>query len=119
MQARYAEAAEPSGHALRHFSSGGDVSGITLCLDVMSIIALATDDRLRGGRLWGAARQLQRVSGTGLAEWEAKFFQLMPFGVQSVFTPEELEQVAAEGAALSLSEAVAYALGEADPFRDR
>jgi hypothetical protein len=106
----------PGRHTLRHFNEGGDVSGITLCLDVMSIAALAAGERLRGGRLWGAARQLQRVSGTGLAEWDAKIFLLMPFGVQSVFAPEELEQVAAEGAALSLSEAVAYALGDTDPF---
>jgi predicted ATPase/class 3 adenylate cyclase len=116
IQARYTEAAEPSRHALRHFSRGGDVSGITLCLDTMSVIALSADDRLRGGRLWGAARQLQRVSGTGLAEWDARFLQTLPFGVQSVFTPAELDHLAAEGADLSLSEAVAYALGEADPF---
>jgi predicted ATPase/class 3 adenylate cyclase len=116
IQERYGDAAEPGRHALRHFNEGGDVSGITLCLDVMSIAALAAGERLRGGRLWGAARQLQRVSGTGLAEWDAKIFLLMPFGVQSVFAPEELEQVAAEGAALSLSEAVAYALGDTDPF---
>jgi predicted ATPase/class 3 adenylate cyclase len=116
IQERYSDAAEPSRHALRHFNEGGDVSGITLCLDVMSIVALAAGERLRGGRLWGAARQLQRVSGTGLAEWDEKIFRLMPFGVRSSFTPAELDRVAADGAALSLSDAVAYALGDADPF---
>jgi predicted ATPase/class 3 adenylate cyclase len=116
IQERYQDAAEPARHALRHFNEGGDVSGITLCLDAVSIVALAAGERLRGGRLWGAARQLQRVTGTGLAEWDAKIFLLMPFGVQSVFSPEELDDVAAQGAALSLSDAVAYALGGADPF---
>jgi hypothetical protein len=116
LQERFAEAAEQSRHALGHFSDGGDVSGITLALDVLSMVALATGERDRGGRLWGAARQLQRVSGTGLAEWDLKVFALMPYGVRSVFEPEELDLIAAEGAALSLSDAVAYALGEAEPF---
>ena len=118
LQERIAEAAEQSRHALRHFDSGGDISGITLSLDVLSMVALATDDRIRGGRLWGAARQLQRVSGTGLAEWDAKVFGLMPYGVRNVFEPDELALIAAEGAALSLSDAVAYGLGDVDPFGD-
>jgi predicted ATPase/class 3 adenylate cyclase len=115
-QQRFDEAAEQSRHAMRHFSEGGDVSGLTLTFDVMSVVALARGDRLRGGRLWGVARQLQRASGTGLAEWDARVFLLMPFSVRSVFTPDELERVAAEGAALSLSDAIAYALDERDPF---
>jgi tetratricopeptide (TPR) repeat protein len=116
LQERYPEAREESRHALRHFAASSDVSGITMTLDVQSVVALATGDRLRGGRLWGAARQLQRVSGTGLAEWDARLFRLMPFGVSSVFADEELAAVSREGARLSLSDAVAYALGEVDPF---
>jgi predicted ATPase len=115
-QQRFDEAAEQSRHAMRHFSEAGDVSGLTLTFDVMSVVALAGGERLRGGRLWGAARQLQRASGTGLAEWDTRVFLLMPTSVRSVFTPAELEGVAAEGAALSLSNAIAYALEERDPF---
>jgi hypothetical protein len=40
----------------------------------------------------------------------------MPYGVSSVFAPPELEAVAAEAAGLSLSEVVASAMDEADPF---
>jgi tetratricopeptide (TPR) repeat protein len=116
LQERYEEAGEASRVALRLFHEAGDVSGITLALDVLSIVALAAGERPRGGRLWGAARQLQRVSGTGLAEWDARIFAMLPFGVRSVFGPEELEALAAEGARLSLSDAVAYAFGEVDPF---
>jgi tetratricopeptide (TPR) repeat protein len=115
-QQRFEEAAEQSRHAMRHFSEGGDVSGLTLAFDVMSVVALARGERLRGGRLWGAARQLQRASGTGLAEWDARVFLLMPLSVRSVFTPDDLERVAAEGAALTLSDAIAFALDERDPF---
>ncbi len=116
LQERYVEAGEVSRQALRLFDDAGDVSGITLALDVLSIVSLAADQRRRGGRLWGAARQLQRLSGTGLAEWDARVFAMLPFGVRSVFSPEELEVLAAQGARLSLSDAVAYAFGEVDPF---
>ena len=115
-QQRFEEAAEQSRHAMRHFSEGGDVSGLTLAFDVMSVVALARGERLRGGRLWGAARQLQRASGTGLAEWDARVFLLMPLSVRTVFTPDDLERVAAEGAALTLSDAIPFALDERDPF---
>ena len=119
IQERYAEAGEPCGHALRHFGEAGDVSGITLALDALALVALAAGERPRGARLWGAARQLQRVTGTGLADWDERIYAMMPFGVANVFTPEELDRIAAEGAALSLSDAVAYGLGEADPFDQR
>jgi predicted ATPase/class 3 adenylate cyclase len=119
IQARLAEAGVVSRHALRHFYEAGDVSGITLTLDVQSAVALGLGERLRGGRLWAAARQLQQVSGTGLAEWDARVFALMPYGVSNVFAPPELEAVAAEAAGLSLSEVVAYAMDEANPFAPR
>jgi hypothetical protein len=118
MAGRHSDAAEPATSALRHFSEAGDVSGITLALDVLSVVALASDERRRGGRLWGAARQLQRVSGAGIADWDRKIVSLLPYNVEAALTSEELGALAAEGAALSLSEAVAYALRESQPFAD-
>jgi len=93
-----------------------DRRGLTLALDVMSVVALAHGEHRRGGRLFGAARQLQRVSGTGLADWDARIFQLIRLNVHSIFTAEQLEPVASEGATLSMSDAVAYALEARDPF---
>jgi hypothetical protein len=116
MQGHMPDAGEASRHALRHFHASGDVSGITLALDVQASVAIAADERRRGGRLWGAARQLQRASGTGLAEWDEGILAETPFGVRKAMSPGELDTAAAEGASLSLGEAVAYALGEADPF---
>ncbi len=43
----------------------------------------------------------------------------MPYGVSGVFAPSGLEAVAAEAAGLSLSEVVASAMDEADPFAPR
>ena len=116
MQERVDEARGHSRHALRHFRDAGDVAGITLALDTLSAAALAGGDVSRGGRLWGAARGLQRASGTDLAEWDERLYGLMPWGIRNALTPDELGRLSAEGAALSLAQAVAYALEEADPF---
>jgi predicted ATPase/class 3 adenylate cyclase len=116
MDDRPGEAQEPSRHALRHFHEAGDVSGITLALDILAVIATAGGDRERGGRLWGAARGLQRASGTGLADWDERIYSLLPYGVRNALEPAELERLAGEGAALPLADAVAYALEERDPF---
>ncbi len=118
IQGRTDEAGAASTGALRLFDGAGDVSGITLTLDMLAGVALSQGRRHRGGRLWGAARRLQRAAGIGLAEWDRRIISMLPFGVERVFDPSELEQVAAEGASLTLAETVAYALEEADPFAD-
>jgi predicted ATPase/class 3 adenylate cyclase len=119
VQERVAEAGEASRHALRHFDDARDVAGITLALDVLSAVALASGDLPRGGRLWGAARQLQRVSGTGLAAWDERVLAMMPHGVSKVLALDERDRLAAEGGELALADAVAYAMGESDPFVER
>jgi tetratricopeptide (TPR) repeat protein len=115
-QGRVADAGEASRHALRHFDEAGDVAGMTLAFDVLSAVALAAGDVDRGGRLWGAARQLQRVSGTGLAAWDERMLAMLPHGVARMLEPAERDRLAAQGASLALADAVAYALGDADPF---
>jgi non-specific serine/threonine protein kinase len=98
-------------HALRHFSESGDVAGVTLSLDDLALSTLGTGDAERAGRLWGAARSLQQKTGTTLADYVEQMQQL--FGVptpKDALPPEELERLAAEGAAMSLDEVVAYAL---------
>ncbi len=61
-QRRFDEALETARHAMRHFHEVGDVSGVTLVLDDLAIIALALGDTTRAGRLWGAARHLQQTT---------------------------------------------------------
>jgi hypothetical protein len=118
MQGRTADAGVPAADALRHFDAVGDVSGITMALDALAVVAAGADDRPRAGRLWGAARQLQESSGTGLADWDAALYADMAIGVRDILDPAELGRLAAEGASLSIGEVVSYALREADPFGD-
>ena len=110
-QHRYLDGLEVVRHALRHFYEAGDVAGITLVLDDLAIVAVGLGDPERAGRLWGAARHLQQRSGTGLADYVQQNNRL--FGVptaKDALPPDQLKTLAAEGAAMSFDEVVAYAL---------
>ena len=110
-QRRYLDGLEVVRHALRHFYEAGDVAGITLVLDDLAIVAVGLGDPERAGRLWGAARHLQQRTGTGLADYVQQNNTL--FGVptaKDAVPPDQLETLAAEGAAMSFDEVVAYAL---------
>jgi predicted ATPase/class 3 adenylate cyclase len=98
-------------HALSHFYGAGDVSGMILVLDDLAIVAVGTGDAERGGRLWGAARHLQESTGTALADYVQQNNEL--FGVptpKDLLPLDVLERLAAEGASMSLDEAVGFAL---------
>jgi predicted ATPase/class 3 adenylate cyclase len=99
------------GHAIRHFHAAGDAAGLTLTFDDMSAIAVADGDLVRAARLRGAARNLTTATGTGLAAYIEDTFEtgIRP-QVRSHMSAEEVERFGAEGAAMTLDEAVAYAL---------
>ena len=103
-------------HAIRHFSSSGDASGLTLTLDDMSAIAVAEGDLPRAARLRGAARNLTIETGAELAAYVEDTFEtgVRP-GVRSHMPTDELARYGEEGAALTLDEAVAYALEGSEP----
>lgn len=115
-QRRWDEARQRADEALQRFHGQGDVSGVTLVLDDLAIIATGADDLDRATRLWGGARHLQRTTGTTLADYVDQTNRL--FGVPTpadVLSPAELAARSAEGAAMSLDEVVAYALDETSP----
>jgi predicted ATPase/class 3 adenylate cyclase len=98
-------------HALTHFADAGDISGVTLVIDDLALVAAAEGDADRAGRLWGAARHLQRTTGTALADYVDQTSDL--FGVMTphqILSSDELDRFAAEGSRFSLDELVAYAL---------
>jgi predicted ATPase/class 3 adenylate cyclase len=98
--------------ALQHFLVAGDAAGMTLVIDDLSSMALADDEPERASRLWGAGRALAKATGATLASYTDGWIesQLRP-NVRNSIEPADLQRWAAEGAALSLDEAVAYALG--------
>jgi predicted ATPase/class 3 adenylate cyclase len=108
---QFEQAGRTARAALEVFSESGDVAGITLELDNLASVAAARGDVVRAGRLWGAARHLQELTGTGLADYVEETFEM--FGTptpRQVLSEEELALRAAEGAAMSLDDLVAYAL---------
>jgi predicted ATPase/class 3 adenylate cyclase len=115
-QRHFDEALTNGRHALRHFYEAGDVSGVTLVLDDLAIIAAATGDLDRSGRLWGAARHLQQTTGTSLADYVEENYKLFEVPrPRDLLSPKDLAARAAEGAAMGLDEVVAYALDEVGP----
>jgi predicted ATPase/class 3 adenylate cyclase len=104
------EAAEHIQAAMRQFQAAGDASALTLSLDDYSALAAARGDLPRSARLHGAARALALTTGANLSNLvdeldEANSVQT----ARSLLTDGELERYAAEGRAMSLSEAVTYA----------
>jgi predicted ATPase/class 3 adenylate cyclase len=111
---RQREADEARPHlrdALTHFYLAGDAAGMTMVIDDLSAQAVADDQPDRAARLWGAGRALTRATGAALASFTDEWFEasLRP-NVRSGIDPADLERWAAEGATMSLDEAVAYAL---------
>ena len=106
------EARETTTHALRHFYRAGDAAGITIVLDDISAVAVAEGDLPRAARLRGAARNLTATTGADLAGFIQELYEegARP-SARAVMSAEDIQRYGAEGAAMSLDEAVAYALG--------
>ena len=102
--------------AVRNFYAAGDASGLTLTLDDLSSIAVVDGDLPRAARLRGAARNLTTETGAQLAGFVEDTFEtgVRP-GVRSHMSEEDLARYGAQGAAMTLDQAVAYALEVADP----
>jgi len=106
-QAKRDDAREWLKRSLRIFSEAQDVSGYTLVIDTLGLVAYRSGDVVRGARLSGAVRHLERTTGTGLNFWNRGVLDYEP---QVVYASPELAAAVAEGEAWSLEEAVAYAL---------
>jgi tetratricopeptide (TPR) repeat protein len=108
----FAAADDAFRHALRHFTDAGDITGQSLIVDDFATLALAAGDKERGIRLWAAARRIQETLGTALvqAQINSAGRQLWLDPHPGDATPERRVELEAEGRALTLEEALAYAL---------
>lgn len=93
--------------ALRTFAEAQDVSGYTLVLDALALVAQRDGDRGRAARLSGAVASLERASGTGLNMQNREVIGFHPAELQA--DPALADDWAA-GEAMTAAEAVAYAL---------
>jgi predicted ATPase/class 3 adenylate cyclase len=105
-------------HAMRHFYAAGDAAGLTLTLNDLSAVAVADGDFPRAARLRGAGRNLTAETGAELASLSEEVFEMGSSprpGVGSLMAAEDVARLGAEGAAMTLDEAVAYALEGSGP----
>jgi len=110
------EAKQHVAHAARHFHAAGDSAGLTMTFDDLSAVAVAEGDLERAARLRGAARNLTTETGAGLAGYvEDAFEREARPGIRSHMSDVDLARFGAEGAAMTLDEAVTYALEGCDP----
>jgi predicted ATPase/class 3 adenylate cyclase len=98
-------------HALRHFHGASDAAGMALVMDDLHSQAVMDGDLPRAARLYGTARRLTAATGAELAGFVDEQFETgaRPH-IASRLPSEELARYQAEGAAMTLDEAVAYAL---------
>jgi predicted ATPase len=107
-----AEARDNISHAMRHFYAASDTAGITLCLDDLSAVEVAEGDLERAAILRGAARNLTVITGAGLANYVEDLYETGARPkIGEHMSKAELERLSAQGAAMTLDEAVSYALG--------
>jgi tetratricopeptide (TPR) repeat protein len=104
------EAADHIKAAMRQFKSAGDASALTLALEDYSELAAARGDLPRSARLHGAARALAQSTGANLSSMIDDLDVANAENASTLMSEEEIERYAAEGRAMSLSDAVAYAL---------
>ncbi|MEA2537533.1 MAG: hypothetical protein QOF11_1767 [Chloroflexota bacterium] len=97
--------------AYRYFTAAGDITGQALIVDDYATLALASGDKERGIRLWGAARRIQQTLGTRLVQAQIESSgQAWLQPEASDATPERRAELEAEGRSWTLEEALAYAV---------
>jgi predicted ATPase/class 3 adenylate cyclase len=106
---RRSEAGERFKHAARIFRDAHDVTGYTLVLDGLAVVANRDGDRDRAARLLGAVAALERSSGTGLAPWNRG---VLEFDAEALLADPSLDAAYRWGQGLDAEQAVAYALDE-------
>jgi predicted ATPase/class 3 adenylate cyclase len=105
------EAAIHFGLAMLEFEAAGDASALTLVLDDYSALAAVRGDLPRAARLHGAARALALTTGANLSNLVDELDEANSVtSTRGLLSPTELDGYAAEGRAMSLADAVAYAL---------
>ena len=99
------------------FRDAGDLSGILLYLQDFAELAAAQDRGERALRLFGAAQALQERTGSKLGEVlreENRPYALDTMALLARTDRGRLDPLVAEGARLSLDDAIAFALGDAE-----
>ena len=94
--------------AMAHFASVGDVSGLTILLGDFGLVAVAEGDLPRAVTLKAASEKLATSGGTGLGNLFHKLEET--FAGAAALDPAELQASIDAGLAMTVEQAVEYAL---------
>jgi predicted ATPase len=105
--------------ALKHFTEGitilhgiGNPPGVMASLEGLACLAATSAAPRRAARLWGATEALRQEMGGARAVHMRVAFERHVKPVRAILTDEAFDQAWNEGRAMSLDEAVRYALDE-------
>jgi predicted ATPase/class 3 adenylate cyclase len=104
------EAENALSESLGLFRAAADLTGIALLVNDFSILAMARDDLERSVRLHAAALEIERQAGQGLVTNYEGYVPWNPESSRERLGDEAYESLWAEGDAMSVDEAVAYAI---------
>jgi hypothetical protein len=104
------EAENALSESLGLFRAAADLTGIALLVNDFSILAMKRDDLDRSVRLHAAALEIERQVGQGLVSNYEGYVPWNPKSSRERLGDEAYENLWAEGEAMSVDEAVAYAV---------
>jgi len=93
----------------------GDQASIAWCLAGLGSAAALDEEPERAGRLWGAAERLRQAIGCRSAPAARATYERAVAAARAQLGEEAFAAAWAEGRAMSLDQAIAYALDESDP----
>lgn len=108
---RLDEARAMQSKSLLLFHEVGDVDGATECLERLAMVANATENPSRAARLFGAASVSRIEAGTSLPLFEKAEYDRELQITRQTLDPETFNKAWAEGQAMTLAQAIAYAQG--------
>jgi predicted ATPase/class 3 adenylate cyclase len=104
------EARAEQSQSLLLFEEIGDTDGATECLERLAMIANATENPSRAARLFGAASVSRLEAGTSLPPPEQAEYDRELQITRHSLEPDTFDQAWAEGRAMTLAQATAFAL---------
>jgi len=97
----------------------GDQASIAWCLAGLGSAAALDEEPERAGRLWGAAERLRQAIGCRSAPAARATYERAMAAARAQLGEEGFAAAWKAGAALTLEQAIAYALDESNPPTER
>jgi hypothetical protein len=111
-EGRHGLARKHSAEAMTILHGLGNHPGVLDSLDGLAVVAAATGAPRRAARLWGAADALRQEIGYARTVHDSIAHERQVKPVRATLTAEAFDQAWDEGRAMSLDDAVRYALDE-------